>query len=243
MTVEPHSRECAVAVASGAGKPAEPGNLAGEFEDPLVVDVVEHRRYNIGGGAPWQLATFCRGCLAWRFSKLRVARRASCFAIARADRYISPELSLPENLDSMDAWSRSRPGRQAKRADETARPSREEAEAAVRTLIAWAGDDPDPRGPARHAAPGHQGLRASSIAGYGQRPGRRPRAHLRGCRRLRRHRPRPRHPVLFPLRAPHGAVRRQGACRLFPARTASSACRSSPASSTSSPAACRRRSG
>ena len=39
-----------------------------------------------------------------------------------------------------------------------AKPSREEAEAAVRTLIAWAGDDPDARGSARHAAPRRQGL-------------------------------------------------------------------------------------
>ena len=34
-----------------------------------------------------------------------------------------------------------------------ARPTREEAEEAVRTLIRWAGDDPDARGPARHARP------------------------------------------------------------------------------------------
>ena len=34
-----------------------------------------------------------------------------------------------------------------------ARPSREEAEEAVRTLMRWAGDDPDARGPARHARP------------------------------------------------------------------------------------------
>ena len=31
------------------------------------------------------------------------------------------------------------------------RPSREEAEAAVRTLLAYAGDNPRPRGPARYA--------------------------------------------------------------------------------------------
>ena len=34
------------------------------------------------------------------------------------------------------------------------KPSRAEAEAAVRTLIAWAGDDPDSRGPHRHARGG-----------------------------------------------------------------------------------------
>ena len=42
VTVEPHSLEWAVALASGCGKPAEPGNVAGQFEDPAVVDVVEH---------------------------------------------------------------------------------------------------------------------------------------------------------------------------------------------------------
>ena len=38
------------------------------------------------------------------------------------------------------------------------KPSREQAEAAVRTLIAWAGDDPDREGLARHAAAGREGL-------------------------------------------------------------------------------------
>ena len=37
-------------------------------------------------------------------------------------------------------------GRAAARADETVRPTRAEAERAVRTLIAWAGDDPDREG-------------------------------------------------------------------------------------------------
>ena len=34
------------------------------------------------------------------------------------------------------------------------RPSRADAEAAVRTLIQWAGDDPDREGLERHARPG-----------------------------------------------------------------------------------------
>ena len=63
------------------------------------------------------------------------------------------------------------------------RPSREEAEAAVRLLLRWAGDDPDREGlkgtPARV-------VRAFEefFAGYGERPGRAPAAHLRGDRRL-----------------------------------------------------------
>ena len=40
---------------------------------------------------------------------------------------------------------------------EMQRPSREEAEAAVRTLIRWAGDDPERRGAARHAQTRRQG--------------------------------------------------------------------------------------
>ena len=42
VTVEPHSFECAVALASGRGEPAEAGDVGGEFEDAPVVDVVEH---------------------------------------------------------------------------------------------------------------------------------------------------------------------------------------------------------
>ena len=49
-------------------------------------------------------------------------------------------------------------------------------------------------------------------------PGRRARPHLRGGRRLRRHRHRQGHPVPLALRAPHGADHRQGACRLSAGR-------------------------
>ena len=38
------------------------------------------------------------------------------------------------------------------------RPSRQEAEDAVRTLLRWAGDDPGARGLARDAGPRGQGL-------------------------------------------------------------------------------------
>jgi GTP cyclohydrolase I len=44
------------------------------------------------------------------------------------------------------------------RTEPVRKPTREEAEAAVRTLIAWAGDDPDARGAGRHAAARRQGL-------------------------------------------------------------------------------------
>ena len=38
------------------------------------------------------------------------------------------------------------------------RPSREEAEAAVRTLLAYTGDDPKPGGAPRDPAPGRDGV-------------------------------------------------------------------------------------
>ena len=63
------------------------------------------------------------------------------------------------------------------------RPSRSEAEAAVRTLIQWAGDDPD-----REGLVGTPGRVVRSyeefFSGYGRRSCRHPPAHLRGDRRL-----------------------------------------------------------
>ena len=59
--------------------------------------------------------------------------------------------------------------------------------------------------------------------------------------RLRRHRPRARHPVLLPLRAPHGALLRRWRISPITRPRAWSACPSSPGSSTSLPAGCRRR--
>ena len=42
VTVEPHSLEWAVALASGVVQPAQPGDIAGQFDDSAVVDLVEH---------------------------------------------------------------------------------------------------------------------------------------------------------------------------------------------------------
>ena len=97
------------------------------------------------------------------------------------------------------------------------RPSREEAEAAVRTLIAWAGDDPDREGLAdtpRRVARAYEEL----FSGYHQDPAKplmRVFREVSGYDDL----------VLvrdigfrFALRAPHGAVLRQGAYRLLSAR-------------------------
>ena len=42
VTVEPHSLEWAVALASGAWSRPSRGMFAGQLEDPLVVDLVDH---------------------------------------------------------------------------------------------------------------------------------------------------------------------------------------------------------
>ena len=42
MTVEPHSLEWAVALASGACKPPQPGDIARQVEDFGVVNLVKH---------------------------------------------------------------------------------------------------------------------------------------------------------------------------------------------------------
>ena len=42
VTVEPHSLECAVAVASGVGEPADAGDVAGKAQNFRIVDVVDH---------------------------------------------------------------------------------------------------------------------------------------------------------------------------------------------------------
>jgi GTP cyclohydrolase I len=71
----------------------------------------------------------------------------------------------------MDAFTK-KPGPVAPqfRADEIVRPSREDAEAAVRTLIAWAGDNPDREGLLDTP---HRVVKAYEefYAGYGERPG------------------------------------------------------------------------
>ena len=64
------------------------------------------------------------------------------------------------------------------------RPSRAEAEEAVRTLIRWAGDDP-----AARRAEGHAGTRVARafedwFSGYASDPRGLSRAHLRGSARL-----------------------------------------------------------
>ena len=98
------------------------------------------------------------------------------------------------------------------------RPSREEAEAAVRTLLAYIGDDPGPRGPGRDAEALRLRLRGAVPRLPGM-PGRDPRPHLLGDRRLRPAGAGARHSVLFALRASHDAVHRQGAHRLPADRT------------------------
>ena len=97
-----------------------------------------------------------------------------------------------------------------------ARPTRDEAEAAVRTLIAWAGDNPNREGlldTPRRVVKAYEEL----FAGYRQDAGQASSAGLRRRRRLQGPGPRPRHSLHLALRAPHRAVHRQGAYRLLPA--------------------------
>ena len=55
-------------------------------------------------------------------------------------------------------WSSPDGATACRRRQSSRRPSREEAEAAVRTLLRWAGDDPEPRRPDRHPARVVEGL-------------------------------------------------------------------------------------
>src|SRR5271166_6012272 len=95
------------------------------------------------------------------------------------------------------------------------RPTREEAEAAVRTLIAWAGDDPEREGlvdTPRRVARAYEEL----FSGYSDDPNKplkRVFHDVSGYEDLVLVRD-----IDFVLRASHGAVLRQGAYRLLPAR-------------------------
>ena len=95
----------------------------------------------------------------------------------------------------------------------TARPTQAEAEAAVRTLIAWAGDDPEREGlldTPRRVVKAYGEL----YAGYEQDPRsilERTFKEVGGYDDIVLVRD---IPFQFPLRAPHGALRRQGPYRL-----------------------------
>ena len=121
------------------------------------------------------------------------------------------------------------------------RPSRDEAEAAVRTLIAYAGDDPSREGlldtPKRVI-----GAYEEVFQGYRECPVDVLDRTFSEIGTLRRFRAGQGHRLQFALRAPHDAVLRQGARRLYAGRTAWSGSRSLRGSSTSMRGACRRRS-
>ena len=92
-------------------------------------------------------------------------------------------------------------------------PSREEAEAAVRTLIAYVGDNPDREGlldtPKRVV-----GAYEELLPRLSRMPGDVLERTFSEIGKLRRLRAGARHPVQLALRAPHDAVHRQGAHRL-----------------------------
>ena len=94
------------------------------------------------------------------------------------------------------------------------RPSEEEARAAVRTLIAWAGDDPDREGV--HDTPERVVNALGELScGYGQDPPKSSRRLSRRSAAIRTWCWSAESP-LFSLRAPHGAVHGPGAHRLYP---------------------------
>ena len=70
MTVEPHSLEWAVALASGSARRPSRGILPGQFDDPLVVDVVQHEIRCPGPAvrAPWRLGSH-RPYMDWQRRK------------------------------------------------------------------------------------------------------------------------------------------------------------------------------
>ena len=93
------------------------------------------------------------------------------------------------------------------------KPSREDALAAVRTLIAYAGDNPDREGlldTPRRVVDAYDEL----YRGYGESPAEVLDRTFGEIGDLRRFRAGARHRLQLALRAPHDAVRRQGAYRL-----------------------------
>ena len=97
----------------------------------------------------------------------------------------------------------------------------------MRTLLAWAGDDPARSGPDQYPQARGRGLRGA-LQRLSRGSGRRARPHLRGRVGLSRHDPAARRAPRKPLRAPHRAVHRyrarrlsagQAGCRAVEART------------------------
>ena len=196
---EPRMRRRASHPASG--KPAEPRNRAGEFEDALVVDVVEHEHGNIGDSSrspPLPVPQLAKtDGFREAFPPAPPLRASRYFATAAPDaiyrgRPFAPvggELSdgcLSQEAGA-DAGAASRPvERPTPRGGRGRRPHPDRAGPATTPTARASVDTP------RRVARAYEEF----YAGYGEKAGRRARAHLRGCRRLRRHRPRPRHPVL-----------------------------------------------
>ena len=92
-------------------------------------------------------------------------------------------------------------------------PTREEAEAAFRTIIRWAGDDPDRDGLAKTPARLARAFR-EYFSGYAVDLDANALDHLRGDGRLRRNDCPARHSVREPLRASRRADHRTGLGRL-----------------------------
>src|SRR5581483_9895818 len=126
---------------------------AGEFENALVIDIVDHHTKNIGDQSRGRHTRWRRAAAQAAHSNDRdwAARgpnpcRASLWKVRCL--YI-PRPALPDRARSscrMDALAKKPVKTAPTIAADVDRPSRETAEAAVRTLIAWAGDDPSREG-------------------------------------------------------------------------------------------------
>ncbi len=133
----------------GRGEAAETRYVGGQFQDTFVIDIIQHgAAFFVAGG------TGGRPYISFRASDvegLQVRGAAS--------------LVMPFEEAAMDDVVKIKPFR----TEPVQKPTQEEAEAAVRTLIAWAGDDPEREGlidTPRRVAKAYQEF----YAGYGENP-------------------------------------------------------------------------
>ena len=252
--------EWAVAVASASRKPLRARDVGGKLQDALVVDLAQLRHAIVSGlirsvaacgfpcpGPAWHTISrqhtaappIPNGALFPEdISRLRRDCNAQAIQDCRLESSHDPRVEPSTSHERHCVQEGRHPPETRRRTRK--RPSRAEAEEAVRTLIAWAGDDPAREGlkdTPRRVTDAFE----EYFSGYRARSRRGAVRDLRGGRRLRRPRHAARHPRGEPLRAPHGAVPGRGPRRLSARMAASSASPRSPAWSRSSPSACRRR--
>ena len=140
VTVEPQSFEWAVALASGAAKPADPRNCPGQLDNAAIIDLIEHCRT---ANLPGRALVYCLhppiDYIGADVVELKFGPGAETPAFVPRDwrdngrRY---QATLCRAVDHVHTTP----------VPVERRPSREEAEAAVRALIAYIGDNPTREG-------------------------------------------------------------------------------------------------